>query len=171
MNYLPVKSFDFDSPVTTVAGTVLIAAILLGVLFLFLMERAHSRDRDKLTDALFRVTVGWGVVAVLAALVGSAALFYDLAGFDRLNERNQIVQAKIEKDYDLQLSHLEFHDLNYPQVKPQEDFAVYGSIQKDLQLDGAAYRSAKLSLVWSEGKFYLSESTNGEDFKPLSPKR
>lgn len=171
MNYLPVESFDFDNPVTTVAGTILLAAVLLGVLFLFLMERAHSRGRDKSTDALFSVAMGWGVVAVLAGLVGSVALFYDLIGFDRLSERNHTVQSQIEKTYDLKLTQLEFHDLYYPQTKPQDDFAVYGSIQKDLPLNGGAYRSTKLSLVWSEGKFYLSESTNGEDFQPLKSNR
>jgi len=171
MNYLPVKSFDFENPFVTVSGIVMLSALVLLVIFLWLFSRAEDRKQERAASVFFRLAAVVGGTAALSMIFGAVAIGYSFLGFDRLNERNHMVQAQIEKDYDLKLSRMEFHDLNYPELKPQEDFAVYGSIQKDLEIDGASYRSAKLSLVWSEGKFYLSESTNGEDFQPLSAKR
>jgi len=170
MNYIPVRSFDFENPVVTVAGVVLLFALGLLVLFLWLFARADGRKRERTTVIFSRLATGSGAVAALALVVASAVMGYDFLGFNRFSERSHAVQAQIEKDYDLKLSRMEFHDLSYPDFRPQEDFAVYGSIQKNLPLAQGAYRSAKLSLVWSEGKFYLSESTNGEDFTPLKPK-
>lgn len=171
MNYLPVKRFDMESPFITVPGIVMLSALVLLVIFLWLFSRTEDRKQERASSVFSRLAAVVGGAAILSMVFGAVAIGYSFLGFNRINERNHTVQAQIEKDYDLKLSRMEFHDLNYPEFRPQEDFTVYGSIQKDLQLDGAAYRSAKLSLVWSEGKFYLSESTNGEDFQPLSAKR
>ena len=171
MNYLPVKEFSGDSPLIIISLICFVAAGVLGIAFLFLTELFEHRKRKSAARASNGAAIGLGIVAVLALFIGGVASTYDLAGFGRLNERNDKAQSQIEKTYDLKLSSTEFVSLNYPQIKPSGDFAVYGSIQKDVRVDGPAFRSVKLSLVWSEGKFYLSESTNGEDFQPLSTKR
>jgi len=171
MNYLPVKGFSGDSPLIIISGICFVAAVVLGIAFLFLTELFERRKRKSAARAFNGVAIGLSIVAVLALLIGGGASTYGLAGFGSLNERNDKALAQIEKTYDLKLSRPEFVALNYPQVKPSGDFAVYGSIRKDVRVDGPAFRSVKLSLVWSEGKFYLSESTNGEDFQPLGTKR
>lgn len=171
MNYLPLKDFSGDSPLIIISLICFVAAVVLGIAFLFLTELFERRKHKSAARASNGAAVGLGIVAVLALFIGGGASTYDLAGIGRLNERNDKVQAQIERTYDLKLSSTEFMSLNYPQIKPRDDFAVYGSIQKDVRVDGPAFRNVKLSLVWSEGKFYLSESTNGENFQPLTINR
>lgn len=82
-------------------------------------------------------------------------------------ERLPEIQKQVQKAYDLELTDRQAYDLGYPYEKPPEDFAVYGSFDQKEQVDGAQFEKRTIYLVWVDGVFELSESSDGESFTPL----
>lgn len=82
-------------------------------------------------------------------------------------ERIPEIQREVKEAYGLKLTDRETHALDYPYEKPTEDFEVYGSFDKKDQVAGSQFEKSTVYLVWVDGAFDLSESSDGESFTPL----
>ena len=77
------------------------------------------------------------------------------------------IQREIQKTYGLEITRNQAQSLNYPNAKPSEDFKVFGSFIDRKQTEGTQFEQRTIYLVWADGKFGLSQSSDGESFTPL----
>ena len=162
MKYLPI---DYSGHETSVHWLLAIA-IIVG-LFTFGFGLRESKKNGKPGAA-----IGTGIAG--AVLIGFAVYVNFMptnptsigAVGARLKQAPEI-QKIIENTYGLKPTASEVRSLDYPTVKPTKDFEVFGSFKDRKQVQGTQFEQRTIYLVWADGKFGLSQSSDGESFKPL----
>ena len=116
---------------------------------------------------------GWIFLLFCCLLIGTATSFI-LTGSTTLmayGNQQKAFHEQAEKTYGITIRDEQVEALNYPKDRPQGGTQSYGSFkQTSVGSDGKFVRR-ELTLVWTNGKMVLAESTNGEDFTPLKTRR
>lgn len=79
------------------------------------------------------------------------------------------VKDDIQDRYDIKLSKVELKNLDYPRGEPEEDFEVFGTVTRNVELKGGFERQ-EISLVWRNDRFELAQSNDGQGFTDLKPR-
>jgi len=77
------------------------------------------------------------------------------------------IQESVQKTYGLKITRGQAQALKYPGAKPTKDFEIFGSFKDRKQVEGTQFEQRTIYLVWADGKFGLSQSSDGESFTPL----
>lgn len=170
-------------PYEAVAGSdpgSIILKIVVGLLVMtagVLFASAAARKR-KHEDKTFAVDDLIGIAAVLLGfflIVGGLApvlspALHTTPDHSQTYKQTEAVQKEIQKSYGMKLSFKEAGELEYPTEAPKTKFKVYGSFDEQKQVEGKAFKSRTVYLVWSDGSLGLSESSDGKSFTPLEPR-
>ena len=162
MNYIP-----YDSSIPSWISAVGIAAAAL-ILLSVLIFALRPKDSDGNSTAA-KLAVGFLVAGLLSFVVAALSIGASLNASD--NQRDGAQIAQIRDHYGIELSSSELYDLDYPFEEPEEDFKVFGHIDKQIQAEGTSFSEKRIYLVWADGKLGLSESSNGKDYTALEPRK
>jgi len=141
-----------------------VAMILVGVLAIFSKPLWRLIEKHSLL---------WVISGFATIILVGLALTLSVTGY-RSSESADLyygkIQAQAEDSYGVKLSRDQIEELDYPRVKPAENFKVFGSFDDRKQIEGANFETRKVYLVWADGKLNLSQSTDGESFTELKSK-
>lgn len=126
--------------------------------FLLLLE-----DRKTQSKGVRRIR--WTALIVLVICVGTLAAEGIWNGIAR-SERAAAVLSGIEETYGVTVPEGQVGALDYPDVRPTEDFKVFGSFEHDApRADG--FERETVYLIWRTDRFELAASSDGEKFSTL----
>jgi len=163
--YPAVENSDPATVITTLTlGAVVIAAGLVFVALSKKMRGGKSSAVDELLG-IFAVLLGGITIAV-----GLGPTMHISPTYDQSYRQVESVQREIQKSYGIKLSQEEAEALKYPAEDPKTKFKVFGSFEEQKQVEGKAFVSRTVYLVWSDDSLGLSESSDGKSFTPLEPK-
>lgn len=60
-----------------------------------------------------------------------------------------------------------YSGLEYPKEKPETDFEVFGSVQRDAEKPDGGFERQTIYLIWQDDELRLAESADGEVFDVL----
>ncbi len=135
-----------------------LALFSAGIVALVLLSK-----KDKQGTKPWQAFVSLGIVVIL----GEALAIGGLAP-GGLTQHAQL-REEIKRSYGIELTSKEDSALRYPTTRPESDFQSYGSFERMLKVDGTLIKR-EIYLIWEDGKFYLAQSANGEEFTPLEAK-
>jgi len=117
---------------------------------------------------------GWFLIvagAICAAILIPTALSEpaptSIAALTARRHQAPEIQREIQKAYGLETTRAQVQSLNYPNAKPTKSFEIFGSFKDRKQVEGTQFEQRTIYLVWADGKFGLSQSSDGESFTPL----
>lgn len=165
--YEPVAGSDLPSVITSLS--IGVAAIAGGLIFVAVSKKMHGGKAPGLDEILGIITVFFGG-ATLALGLGSLMHSDSAPTFDQTYKQTEAVQKELKGTYGVKLSHEEAKELEYPAEAPKDRFKVFGSFEEQKQVEGKAFESRTVYLVWSDGSLGLSESSDGKSFTPLEPR-
>jgi len=123
---------------------------------------------DGVLSAFEAIVPGLGVGTLFATLMLSVATPAELASA-RNKRRNEELKASLNRAYGLRISDEDLKGLSYPKEHPSSDFEVFGFMLHREQVSESSFVELKVYLVWMDGRFQLSKSRDGKNFRELKP--
>jgi len=165
MDFIPKT----ESPLSLLFGftALLIVAVLFGIVLAVLgrlRPAAESSIRASVLPNLTAVAGALGFLGIIACIFG-----FGLYG---AIEREKQFSKQIEATYGLDLDQEQIRELGYPVERPEADFKAFGSVELVEQAGAQGeYTGTKVYLIWEDGKMILAETTDGESFEAIEPRK
>lgn len=120
-----------------------------------------------------------GFAAFMSLVLASAAVALAPAIMGAVTQTQQYehsieVRAEIAETLnslygtDLTVGELSYYGgLEYPDERPETDFEVFGSVERDAEKAGGGFERQTIYLIWQDDELRLAESADGEVFDVL----
>lgn len=163
MNY--IERVGVNVPLGQIFFGLAVFALVAMVVFILVENRRTKGEWPGKSFIVFLallVTLAGGVTTWIALAASTTSMAY--------GNQQRAFQEQAEQTYGITLRDEQFENLKYPVDRPKGGTQSFGSFDQTSVVGDGKFLKRELTLVWTNGKMVLAESTNGEDFTPLKAK-
>lgn len=165
MDYTPLTFSSFWTTLNWGLIGIILGIVAVTAVGMFLLDSGSASK--KRANAGIAVAVA-GFIGLAAVAVTSVVTAIQEGG--RSEEAQAQVAETLNSTFgtDITVDELGYlSGLRYPNSRPEEDFEVFGSVERDAEKAGGGFERQTIYLIWQDDELRLAESADGEVFDVL----